>query len=397
MSEQHYSKISCGVIITLLLMLPLLSSDIYLPALPVLAHSFSVGPAAAQATISYYLLGYALGNLFYGALSDTFGRKKLLIVGLTVYVIATIFCLTVSRIEMFQILRLVQGIGVCAASVLGRVIIMDVYRDRAARIFTIVFPLAACSPIIAPPIGGYLTNLFASWQPCFIVLLCLGGGLLISVIWKLPESLPTTARIPLKLKHVIENYCSLLQHKIFWGYSLIFVSSYLAWFIYIVETPFIFHGLSIPPDKMGLLYIPLSLSFLLGNLCFRYLSRRLSTKMILMMGMVIFIVAAGLYVGLSFHPPFILGVLGPMLVVTFANGSLTPFSTYAALSIQPKLKSSSYGASIIGFLQLSIGALATFVLVHAFRDHFAVLSYSVVVIAVCIVIGVWLAYWSFRG
>jgi DHA1 family bicyclomycin/chloramphenicol resistance-like MFS transporter len=375
-------------ILVIILTLPLFNTDVYLPAFPAILKSFNAKQASVQTTISLYLLGLGLSQLFYGPLSDRFGRKPILVFGITIYILGTLMCLFANHIYLFQLFRFVEGIGISVGSVLGRVVIVDIYKEKSANIFTIVFPLAVCSPAIAPFAGGILVHIFHNWQSCFILLLIFAIFALYLIIYKLPETVPETVDKNMTIRSVFFNYLLLMKSLLFWGYATVFIAAYVFWYIYVVETPFIFHSMQLNPLQIGLAYFPLTFGFYFGNKLANKLSKKLSLNKIIFVGFGIFLIATISYL-VQWHLYFwnSITIIMTMFLVTVANGFLVSFSIAGALNTYKLIKTSSYGSSLIGFMQLTISAITTYTLVHLSETHSVILFISILIVTVFIALG----------
>jgi DHA1 family bicyclomycin/chloramphenicol resistance-like MFS transporter len=173
---------------------PALSTDMYLPALPAIARDLDTQVAAVQTTLSVFFLGMALGQLFYGPLSDRFGRRKPLLGGILLYVAATIACALAPSVEVLWTARLAQALGGCAAVVIARASVRDTFDVlESARVFSRLVLVMGAAPILAPLLGGQILE-FASWRMIFWLLVAFGIASLIAVWFRLPETHAGTPR-----------------------------------------------------------------------------------------------------------------------------------------------------------------------------------------------------------
>lgn len=184
----QYSKFKAISILTMLSMMGLLASDIYLPAMPSMSSYFQVSSVRLQQTIGIFLFGLAVFQLIYGPLSDQIGRKKIIITGVCFYIIGSLGSAFAHSIYILLFFRLIQAIGACSGLVLGRTIIADVFpQNKITNVYNIIYPLVAASPAIAPIIGGYLVSYF-SWKASFIFVGTF-GLLLLFLMRDFPETL----------------------------------------------------------------------------------------------------------------------------------------------------------------------------------------------------------------
>ncbi len=171
-----------------------LSVDMYLPSLPLIAADLATPESNIQLTISAFLGGLCLGMLFYGPLSDRFGRRKLLLGGIVLYLLASLGCVFSGEVETLVFWRVLQAFGGAAAAVLGRTIVRDLFPlGDAARVLSLMHLVSMVATLAAPLIGGYLI-LLVGWRAIFVTLAIFSGLCLLAVAWKVPESHPQAAR-----------------------------------------------------------------------------------------------------------------------------------------------------------------------------------------------------------
>lgn len=216
-----------------------LSIDMYLPGLPLIASDLDASDGQVQLTIGLFLAGFSLGMLFYGPLSDRFGRRRLLLGGIVLYMTATLGCALANDAEQLLLWRLLQALGGAAASVLGRTIVRDLYPIHdAARILSLMHLVTMLAALVAPLLGGYLM-LLAGWRSVFIVLLAFSALCLFLVVWKVPESHPPEAR-GASLGAVFRAYGSIVRHAKALGYILCMGLSFGGMFAFLTASPFVY-------------------------------------------------------------------------------------------------------------------------------------------------------------
>ena len=217
-----------------------MSIDMYLPALPELTRAFATDTARVQNTVASFFLGFAVGQAFYGPLTDRFGRKKPLFVTLTLFTLVSLGCIFAPDIDSFIILRFLQASAACAGVVIARAVVRDVFESHEAvkvlGALTLIFGLA---PVLAPMIGGYLL-LWFGWWAIFLALVLFGTLSLLCVIFFLPEThRPEHAR-PLALGSILATYGHLLGQRRFLGYALCGGFGSAGMFAYITGSPYVF-------------------------------------------------------------------------------------------------------------------------------------------------------------
>lgn len=338
-------------------------ADMYLPAFPAMQNDFATSATAIGLTFSVYMFGITIGQLFYGTLSDRFGRKNTLIAGLALFVIATIGCMWSTHIYELIAWRAVQALGACSAMVIWQAIVIDQYnKDISHKIFSIVFPLLAVSPALAPSIGGIIINSFA-WPAIFLVLTLMGATLLACVLFFLKETTTPATRADSQIKFydIKQKYLTLLRSPIYMGYicTLGFTSS--AYFCYLTASPFIFSQMGYSAIWIGISYIPQTVAFILGG----FLSKKIVDHFgVIVMrrclqGFVFFalilLIATTLF---PLHSAW--QIILPFSVMALLNGILYPSGMSLALNEFPQLAGTAAG--LAGSLQAFTAFFTTSVL-----------------------------------
>lgn len=216
-----------------------LSIDMYLPSLPLIASDLQASQADIQLTISAFLVGLFFGMLFYGPLSDKFGRRKLLLGGITLYLVASIGCFLATSAETLILARFLQALGAAAASVLARAIVRDLFPiNEAARVLSLMHLVTMIATLIAPLIGGYLI-LIAGWRSLFLVLFVFAALVLLFTSWKIPETHHGASR-GTSLGAVFKAYLQILLQPVAVGYILCMSLTFAGMFAFITASPFVY-------------------------------------------------------------------------------------------------------------------------------------------------------------
>ena len=332
-----------------------LSIDMYLPSLPALSRDLSASASAAQLTLSFCLLGLAVGQIVAGPLSDTLGRRRPLLVGLTAYALASLLCVIAPSIYILIALRLVQGIAGAAGIVIARAIVSDKYSGiAAARFFATLMLVNGIAPIAAPIIGGLLLQ-FTSWRGIFVILAIVVIGLLVAVITGLGETLPQERRQNGELRTTLATFRRLLTDRVFVGYTLSCGLAFAAMFAYISGSPFVIqdiYGLS--PQVYSLIFGSNALGIAIAGQVSGRLVGRVSPRKLLVGGLtatalggVALLLVVLAHIGLT-------GMLPALFVVVASIGMVLPNAT--ALADYPRTAGSA--SALVGVLQFAIGAAA---------------------------------------
>lgn len=344
--------------ITLLSVGGLISTDLFLPALQQMSNDYQVSPAQMQNAIAIFLFAIALGQLIYGPLSDSMGRKKILLSGLFLWLITTIGVLYTSSFDQLLWLRFFQGIGACSGIVISRAIIADLLEKKeAGRIYLTIFPFVGASPAIAPLIGGELLHHF-SWHSTFVFLAIFIVVTFFCVVFFLKETLAPDKRSRFQLSTLLQNIGIVLSNKKFIFYASVPCFAYAAYFAYIVESPFLLTQFGLNPALIGYSYIGLSLTYILGNITARKVTQKLPIEQAVRMGYLIFFAGSMLFLGQSYLSTHLLVTsIFSISVLTFGNGFLLPLGT--ALAIASHQKAAGTASGVMGALQLSSAALSS--------------------------------------
>lgn len=249
-----------------------LSIDLYLPALPAIAQGLATSVEAVQLSITVFLAGFSAGMLFYGPLSDRFGRRRVLLGGIGLFVVASLACTLAMAIEQLLVARFLQALGGGAASVLARAVVRDVYAPtEAIRKLSLMAMVTAVAPLLAPLLGSLLLDV-CGWRGTFVALLVWGGLSLVVVGLRLPETLPASRRGGLSLGGAFAAYGQQLRDPVALGLLLAGGMSFAAMFAYITGGPFYFIELQhFSPMAFSLVFAANAI----GIFCANYLNSRL--------------------------------------------------------------------------------------------------------------------------
>ncbi len=343
------------------------STDLYLPAIPQLIESLGANISQGQLTLSIFLLGFATGQLFYGSISDRYGRKPVLYLGLAIYILATLGCAAAQDINTLIAARFVQGLGGACGPVLARAIVSDSYSRRdAARVMAAIAGAMALVPAIAPVFGSWLLYVF-TWRAHFILLLIL-GLITVFAVTRLPESCKTIGDSPLKLSHVFSQFSLCLGNRNFVGYALCGGATYAAMFCYISTTSFIMiELLGVEPEYFGYTFMSVVFGYITGALISSRLVNRWGTTRVLTLGQSVGLSAAGLLLVLaSFDVYRLMPVLFVFFLVFMSGGLCLSIGQMGAISELPK--DAGKASSVFGFLQITFAALLGYLVGFFYND-----------------------------
>jgi DHA1 family bicyclomycin/chloramphenicol resistance-like MFS transporter len=367
-----------GLLLTLILgsltALPALSMDMYLPALPAVGADLSIPAASVQLTLTTCLLGLAVGQLVVGPMSDQFGRRRPLLIGMGGYVLASAACAFAPTIGTLTGFRLLQGLAGSAGIVIARAIVRDLYDGLAmARFFSTLMLIAGTAPILAPVLGGQILR-FTDWRGVFLVLTGIGTLLMLVVARKLPETLPSQVRHRGGVPEALRTMRGLFTDRVFTGYLLAGSFGFAALFAYVAASPFVMQEIyGASPQTFSLLFMANSIGLItVGQINGKILVGRVSLDRVMAFGLAMTLAAA---VALLLMTAGVFGTVGLVPVATglfvLMSGMalVLPNSNSQALMRTPHAAGSA--SALLGTSQFLVGAVAS-PLVGIAGEHTAV-------------------------
>lgn len=331
--------------------------QILLPALPVIKDDFAVSADVAQLTLSLSMFAIAIGTLTYGPLSDKYGRKPIMLVGLIITLIGSLFCLFANSIITLIIGRFVQAFGGAVGLVLARAIVRDVYgAEQAARVIATLVMVMVVLPMMSPAVGGELMSRFG-WHSVFVVIAMLS----LLMMLMMGKSLPETLQEPVPFEGVsamLATFVRLLSSRVFCGYAFCVTFVSVVFFSFISAAPEIMVSvLDRPPTEYGYYFIMIPAGFMIGNYVARHFGYSVGMDRMIGLGAVIALGGITLAVALQLvglHHP--VALFAPISLAVFGNGITLPNAQAAAINEFPKIAGSASG--LTGFLQMAFSAVA---------------------------------------
>lgn len=346
-----------GALILISTIIPI-SMNIYLPSMAGMVDAFSTTSGMVQLTMSMFLVAFALGQVFLGPLSDRYGRRPIIMCGVTVYVAGSVLCLLATSIEALIAARMIQAVGGCAGFVLGRAIVRDLYeRDRAASVIGYVTMGMSVGPMIGPVIGGFLDEGYG-WRGSFYMMLAIGVVAFLVALWNVPETNHKLCKMN-GIKGLWANYRLLLSKKLFCAYALVTCFTSSIYFAYLGGAPFISsHLFNMTASETGFYFMFVALGFLIGNYISGRISERIGIFRMILAGSIlpalaVSAVAVMISAGLL-HP---LSLFLPMFFVGLGNGICLPSAISGVVSVRPDLAGAASGLS--GSMQVGFGAVVS--------------------------------------
>ena len=262
MTTRQHSSLRIVFILGLLAMLMPLSIDMYLPALPVIAQQFGVPAGSAQMTLSTYILGFALGQLLYGPMADSIGRKPVILGGTLIFAAAASACALAQSIDQLITLRFFHGLAAAAASVVINALMRDIYpKEEFSRMMSFVMLVTTVAPLLAPMIGGAVL-VWLSWHAIFWILAIAALLASLMIFFFISETLPVERRQPFLIRTTLGNFATLFRHKRVLSYMLASGFSFAGMFSFLSAGPFVYIELNhVLPQNFGY-YFALNIVFL---------------------------------------------------------------------------------------------------------------------------------------
>ncbi|OFJ53865.1 multidrug effflux MFS transporter [Mycolicibacterium grossiae] len=344
------------VVLGLLVALGPLTIDMYLPALPRIGEELSVSSSVVQLTLTGTLVGLALGQLVIGPLSDSLGRRRPLMAGIVLHMVASVLCLLAPNIAVLGVARGLQGMGAAAGMVVAIAVVGDLFTDsRAATVMSRLMLVLGVAPVVAPSLGAAVL-LHGSWHWVFAVLVVLAGALLLVAVFALPETLPPSHRRPLRVRGIVTTYGQLLRDARFVILVLVAALGMSGLFAYIAGASFVLQGGYGLDQQAFALVFGAGAVALIGATQFNVVLLRRFTPQRIVVGALI----ASTVVGVVFVALAAVGVGGlaafvvPVWLILAAMGFVIPNAPAVALSRHQDAAGTS--AALLGAAQFGLGA-----------------------------------------
>jgi len=350
------SRVRMIAVLGALVALGPLTIDMYLPALPKIADDLSVSSSVAQLTLTGTLAGLALGQLIVGPLSDSLGRRRPLMAGIVLHMLASLVCLFAPNIAVLGVARGLQGMGAAAAMVVAIAVVGDLYADSvAATVMSRLMLVLGVAPVVAPSLGAAVL-LKASWHWVFAALVVLAGGLLLLAALALPETLPASHRRPLNVRSIAATYVEVIRDVRFVILVLVAALGMSGLFAYIAGASFVLQGHYGLDQQAFALVFGAGAVALIGATQFNVvLLRRFAPQSIVVWALVAASLAGVVFVGLSYeHIGGLPGFVLPIWAILAAMGLVIPNAPAVALSRHPDAAGTA--AALLGAAQFGLGA-----------------------------------------
>ncbi len=382
-------SLTVSVLLTAMVALGPISTDIYLPSLPAIGAALGVGQGQVQLTLSVFLAGFAVSQLACGPLSDRFGRRPVILAGLVLYLAASLACAAATSIEMLILARFCQAVGACVGPVLGRAAVRDIYgRERAARMLSYMGMVMALAPAFGPILGGFLEVWFG-WRANFLLVSAVALVLLAATLAILPETNQWKSRDATRPGRLLGNYRSLLRHRSYVGYVLIVACTYSGIFSFISGSSFVLIGLlGLSPEVYGFCFAAIVVGYMIGAFISGRFTVRIGLERMVQLGTAVQV--AGGLAGLALYAADIVtvaSIVGPVAVFMIGTGLAMPNAQAGAIGPFPRMAGAA--SALLGFCQMGLAAVVGIVVGHGSGQSALTMMAAIALVA----LGGALSYW----
>ncbi|MFI1993381.1 multidrug effflux MFS transporter [Actinoplanes sp. NPDC020271] len=335
-----------------------LTIDMYLPSLPTITTDLHASAAAVQLTLTGTLVGLAFGQLLAGPLADALGRRRPLLAGIAVHVLASVLCVLAPNLAVLGSLRVLQGLGAAAAAVVAMAMVRDLFDGlAAARLFSRLMLVVGVAPILAPTVGGLVLN-WTSWRGVFVVLAVTGLAIMAATALVLPETLPPARRRNGGVLGTVRDYGRLFTDRVYVGLILVAGLAMAALFAYVSGASFVFQdGFGMTEQQFAYVFAGGAAGLIAATQFNVRLLRRWTPQQIMggalvagLLFAVVLLILAGTGTG------GLAGILVPLWLVLITVGLAMPNAP--ALALGRHGEAAGTAAALLGAVQFGVGALA---------------------------------------
>lgn len=336
-----------------------ISTNIYTPSMSSMVDYFATDAGRVQMTLMSFLFAFATGQLVYGALSDRYGRRVVLLFGLAIFAAATVLSIFAQTIETLIAARVLQGFGAASGSVIGRAIIRDLFgREQTAKVMAYVAMAMGLAPAFAPIIGGYLEEVY-DWRGSFMVIAIFAIVMLVLTWRLLEETNKYTAQnsVGALVPGIMRGYAKLLRSREYLGYVITGSFVFGGIFSFMAGAPFVIIDiLGRSPLEFGVLSVTAVGGYMAGSFFTSRTTERLGIERLMIVGIAIMFAGAVLFLGFP-----LAGILNewtifvPLTIMAFGMAQLIPATLAGAVSVYPQIAGA--GAALYGFLQMTAAGL----------------------------------------
>jgi len=381
-------------LLIILVTLPRLSIDFYLPSLPYIGDELHANDTSLQMTLTIFMFGYALSMLIAGPLSDILGRKRVLMYGLIIYFAATLACAVCTSIIFLITARFFQALGGCCGTVIARVMVKDAYcREEQIKILSHLSAAMAICPLLIPILGG-TSQIYLGWRAAFYILSFFSLTLLIISKQQINES--HIEKHPISLKTLLGHYKMLITNRFFVGYSLTIGLAWCDYFAFTLESPFFLQKiLGFNSIIFGALFSVVVLGYLAGTQITKHLANKIGWDELIFIATIFCLSGALLLTMLNiFLPLNWIGLILPMIIIMLGVGIIIPCTQGAVMQPFPKIAGTASG--LFFFIQMALGGICGLVLQFFEHDTFTPMIISIFTCSFLLIVIFYQLIWKFK-
>ncbi|MDN3670757.1 Bcr/CflA family multidrug efflux MFS transporter [Echinicola jeungdonensis] len=335
------------------------SIDMYLPGFPAIAKNLNTSIANVQLSLTSYLVGIAIGQLFYGPLLDRFGRKKPLYIGLFIYVLASVGCVFTQNVDNLILMRFIQAIGGCAGMVAAQALVRDIFPvTKTAQALAMLMLVIAVSPMIAPTLGGHITAHF-HWHMVFLTLAAITLVILIASYFVLPEGAKPDPAVSLRPHKVLKNYLEVSKNPQFLTYMLVGGIAGATPFAYIAGSADVFMNIyGVTEQQYGWIFASLATAMIGSTQLNHLLLKRFTSQQIIRVSLTYqTLVGFILILGVWNNWFNVITLIALMFVFLSGHGLCNPNA--AALTLAPFSRNAGSAAAMMGSMRMAMGGVVS--------------------------------------
>ena len=357
-SNQSFNKNRIIVILGILMAIGPFSVDTYLPGFPEIAKGLGTDISLVGLSLTSYFVGIAIGQLGYGPLADRFGRRKPLLWGLTIYLLASIGCIFAPTIYWLIGLRFLMALGACSGMVTSRAVVRDLFPvHEIAKVFSMLTLVMGIAPIIAPTIGGIIVTFFG-WRYIFVLLTLIAAVILFTVYKYLPESRGKDHSVSLHPVKILEGYLLLFKNKTFLVFAIASGCASASLFSYISASPFVYMDLfGIRESVFGWIYGLNAFALISASQFNRFWLDKKSSRQITVRTLSLQLLSAVFIIISLTAGLFYIFIMVLVFIYLFWLGFLNPNTN--ALALEPFSKNAGSASALLGSFQMVFGATAS--------------------------------------
>ncbi|WP_394138742.1 Bcr/CflA family efflux MFS transporter [Cytobacillus oceanisediminis] len=350
-------RLALAFLLSMLGILGPFNIDMYLPSFPDISEDLSSRASLVQLSLTACLIGLAVGQVIVGPLSDAHGRRKPLLIGISLFALSSLLCAIAPNITTFIAARFLQGLTASAGIVLSRAVVRDVFSGKElTKFFALLMVINATAPMIAPMTGGALLLLpFASWETIFYFLCVLGVFITIVIYLRLKETLPPEKRVPSSIGNSLRSMGGLFKDRSFIGYALIVGFIHGGSFAYVSGTPFVYQGIyGVSPQVFSILFGINGLAIITGSFLIGRFAGIIPERSLLRTAVCIAVSATSVLLVMTIikGPLFMLVI--PIFIYMTSMGMIITSSFTLAMKNQGHRAGSA--SAVIGMLPLVLGS-----------------------------------------